>query len=330
MSKNLVISLFVALAIVSKLGGGIEQIAYAQIWDIIPDVVNRNVSNLQINSNVLQHNNSQTNITSNCIAAISDIRNTTVSPRVGDGVSKSSVSSSLSSSESSPNCDPTQFSNSCGQLKTNILSPSSKTGNGLSTSSSKTSTNCGTQHFRHSIMVPLADTIKYHNVIKATSTPLSLSLDGTQYSHSCVKLKVHSSTPPVQEICGTNYDDYIIGSEGDDIIFGLRGNDIIRALSGNDLVYGGPGDDIVYGGAGDNELFGEDGNDNLIGGIGDDLLVGGLGNDRLYGNAGDDILQGGLGADYFDCGDGLDTVVDYTPTQGDVISVNCENVNLIH
>jgi hypothetical protein len=26
----------------------------------------------------------------------------------------------------------------------------------------------------------------------------------------------------------------------------------------------------------------------------------------------------------------VDTVVDYTPTQGDVVSDNCENVNLIH
>ena len=51
---------------------------------------------------------------------------------------------------------------------------------------------------------------------------------------------------------------------------------------------------------------------------------------HVFGNAGDDVLQGGPGADYFDCGDGVDTVVDYSPTQGDVISVNCENVNTVH
>jgi Ca2+-binding RTX toxin-like protein len=131
-------------------------------------------------------------------------------------------------------------------------------------------------------------------------------------------------------ICGTNHDDYIIGSEDSDNIFGLAGNDIIGALGGVDTVYAGPGDDTVYGGDGNNQLFGQDDNDNLVGGFEDDLLVGGPGNNRLYGNTGDDILQGGPGADYFDCGDGLDTVIDYNPSQGDVVSVDCENVNLLH
>jgi RTX calcium-binding nonapeptide repeat (4 copies) len=150
---------------------------------------------------------------------------------------------------------------------------------------------------------------RYGNVIKSISQPLPNL---------------------TQIICGTEHDDYIIGSDGDDIIFGLRGNDVIMALGGNDLVFAGPGDDTVYGGDGNNQLFGDDGNDNLVGGSDDDLLVGGPGNDRLYGNTGDDILQGGPGADYFDCGDGLDTVIDYNPSQGDVVSSNCENVNQIH
>ena len=59
-------------------------------------------------------------------------------------------------------------------------------------------------------------------------------------------------------------------------------------------------------------------------------MVGGPGNDRLYGNSGDLYLQGGQGADLFDCGDGLDTVIDCNPSQGDAVSSNCENVNLIH
>jgi hemolysin type calcium-binding protein len=189
--------------------------------------------------------------------------------------------------------------------------------------SSATTANCGTHHDNNCakgihihprdnekiINWPEVVVVKYGNVIKTISLPVS---------------------GEAQIICGTEHDDYIIGSEGDDIIFGLRGNDVIMALGGNDLVFAGPGDDTVYGGDGSNQLFGDDGNDNLVGGSGDDLLVGGPGNDRLYGNAGDDILQGGPGADYFDCGDGLDTVIDYNPSQGDVVSSNCENVNQIH
>jgi hypothetical protein len=39
--------------------------------------------------------------------------------------------------------------------------------------------------------------------------------------------------------------------------------------------------------------------------------------------------MGGPGADYFDCGDGVDTVIDYNPSQGDILSTNCENVNTV-
>jgi Ca2+-binding RTX toxin-like protein len=212
--------------------------------------------------------------------------------------------------------------------------------NGL-LSSSKISANCGKEHFFNSCHIKIKETLRHANVIKPTSThtitttnthttptptptPTPTNTDTTTSSVQKI------TTSSVQKICGTEHDDYIIGTEEDDIIIGLHGNDVIMALGGDDIVFAGPGDDTVYGGDGNNQLFGGEGNDNLVGGSGDDLLVGGPGNDRLYGNAGDDILQGGQGADYFDCGDGLDTVVDYNPSQGDVVSSNCENVNLIH
>lgn len=273
---------FAALAIVFVLQGAvIEQIAYAQMWDFSSNIKNRN--NVQVNSNTLQDHNSKTGIIANCVSHASN------------------------------------------NINTNVVS---SVGTGANVAESKTTTNCNTGHYDYTKhfhtcqklaisydgRVPPANTTKYHNLIKAISTPPLNNIGNV----------------PAQEICGTNHDDYIIGSESDDIIFGLPGNDIIMAQGGDDLVFAGLGADIVYGGDGNNQLFGEDGNDNLIGGIGDDLLVGGPGSDRLYGNAGDDILQGEQGADYFDCGDGLDTVVDYTPTQGDVISVDCENVNVIN
>jgi RTX calcium-binding nonapeptide repeat (4 copies) len=281
MSENQAVLLyaFVALAIVSKLAGGIEQIAYAQMWDFAPDIQKQSANNVHFNKN-------KVSIISSCIHRTTNIQNTTAissGPAPGFGLSSSTTSSSQKCG--TQHFDNTQHFPTCRKL---AISP---------------------HHPGPRLLVPPANTTKYNNVIKAISPPPPMN---------------------VQEICGTNHDDYIIGSEGDDIIFGLRGNDIITALGGDDLVFAGPGDDIVYGGAGNNQLFGQEGNDNLIGGTSDDLLVAGAGNDRLYGNAGDDILQGGPGADYFDCGDGLDTVVDYTPTQGDVISINCENVNLIH
>jgi len=38
-------------------------------------------------------------------------------------------------------------------------------------------------------------------------------------------------------------------------------------------------------------------------------------------------MIGGDGADQFNCGDGVDTILDYHQSQGDVITTNCEIVN---
>jgi hypothetical protein len=37
-------------------------------------------------------------------------------------------------------------------------------------------------------------------------------------------------------------------------------------------------------------------------------------------------LEGGDGADFFECGDGLDMIVDYDPSKGDMHTSNCEDV----
>jgi hypothetical protein len=41
---------------------------------------------------------------------------------------------------------------------------------------------------------------------------------------------------------------------------------------------------------------------------------------------GDDALEGGPGADFFDCGPGFDTIVDFSPNEGDLTNDNCEDV----
>ena len=66
-----------------------------------------------------------------------------------------------------------------------------------------------------------------------------------------------------------------------------------------------------------------------INGVCTSIKVGGNGNDTLYssGNCNDE-LTGGLGADNFTCGEGNDTIKDYNPEEGDVISdrQNCEKI----
>ena len=45
----------------------------------------------------------------------------------------------------------------------------------------------------------------------------------------------------------------------------------------------------------------------------------------LNGGYGDDILSGGEGADKFYCGYGTDTITDFSATDGDTKSGDCEN-----
>lgn len=83
----------------------------------------------------------------------------------------------------------------------------------------------------------------------------------------------------IENIIGSNYDDFIMGSFISNTIWLGNGND-----TGN----GGYNDDILYGEAGDDTIFADEGNDTIFGGIGDD---------GLHGRKGDDLIDGGSGAD---------------------------------
>jgi Ca2+-binding RTX toxin-like protein len=66
-----------------------------------------------------------------------------------------------------------------------------------------------------------------------------------------------------------------------------------------------------------------------INGVCTSIKVGGNGNDTLYSSGScNDELTGGVGADKFTCGEGLDTVKDYNPKEGDIIldKQNCEKI----
>ncbi len=66
-----------------------------------------------------------------------------------------------------------------------------------------------------------------------------------------------------------------------------------------------------------------------INGVCNSEKVAGNGNDTLFsaGNC-DDVLTGGPGADKFTCGEGNDTIKDYSPKEGDTIldQDNCEKI----
>jgi Ca2+-binding RTX toxin-like protein len=139
-------------------------------------------------------------------------------------------------------------------------------------------------------------------------------------------------------IVGTLEDDVCIGTDhsetmllfaGDDRAYAEGGDDIVMGGANEDIIFGNGGEDLLNGNFGDDKIDGGGRNDILIGAENDDILSGEDGDDTLFGETGNDILKGGPGADKFICGPLIDTVLDYTPSQGDILSNDCEIVNTI-
>ena len=128
---------------------------------------------------------------------------------------------------------------------------------------------------------------------------------------------------------GTNDADTILGTLIEDNINAKGGDDVVMGNDGNDRIFGSAGDDLLQGNFGGDKIDGEGRNDVIIGGDADDILSGDDGNDKLFGVFGNDIMKGGSGADDFICGEGIDTVLDYNPGQGDTLSNDCEVVHRV-
>jgi Ca2+-binding RTX toxin-like protein len=132
------------------------------------------------------------------------------------------------------------------------------------------------------------------------------------------------------DLCvGTDKSETILLFADDDRAYGEGGDDIVMGGLNDDIIFGNGGEDLLNGNFGDDKIDGGGRNDILIGAENDDILSGEDGDDTLFGETGNDILKGGPGADKFICGPLIDTVLDYTPSQGDTLSNDCEIVNTI-
>jgi Ca2+-binding RTX toxin-like protein len=113
----------------------------------------------------------------------------------------------------------------------------------------------------------------------------------------------------IENVNGTEYDDFLVGNASDNRLDGGDGNDVLRGRDGSDHLIGGNGNDQLAGGF--NTSFGPqpgDAADHLEGGAGNDVLRGGDGDDILEGGADDDNLRGDAGSDTMDGGAGRDFV----------------------
>ncbi|MCG8349850.1 MAG: calcium-binding protein [Chloroflexales bacterium] len=118
-------------------------------------------------------------------------------------------------------------------------------------------------------------------------------------------------------ICAGRDAAVIDGGAGNDTLVGGPAADSITGGAGFDAIFAGAGDDNVDGDAGNDLLLGGTGNDALDGGVGNDLINGGPGDDTMRGGESNDTMRGAQGADFFDGGLGIDSAVDYDPSQGD-------------
>jgi Ca2+-binding RTX toxin-like protein len=188
------------------------------------------------------------------------------------------------------------------------------------------------------------------DAVGLSGNTLDLTLTGLGQHNVAIVL----SASPV----GTAASDTIIGTANGETLNGGAGADTMQGLAGNDTyVVDNVGDEVIEAAnAGTDTVQSAvtytlaDNVENLlltganaINGTGNALanvltgngaantLSGGDGADVLEGKAGNDILTGGLGADVFifnKAGQGLDTVKDFTATQGDALRVHAADYNL--
>ena len=115
----------------------------------------------------------------------------------------------------------------------------------------------------------------------------------------------------------------------------VPGSNLPGRVTGIEDLTTGSGNDLLLGTNGANVLDGGAGNDLFNGFRGNDTIFGRVGTDTIYGGAGTDSLWGGLGNDLFpfyaltdsSARDGIDTITDFNPTEGDRIDIKAIDSN---
>jgi len=113
----------------------------------------------------------------------------------------------------------------------------------------------------------------------------------------------------IENLEGSNFDDFLIGDNGANILSGLAGNDTLEGRDGDDTLNGGEGNNILNAG---------EGNNTVTAGSGNDIVYAGSGNDTISTNGGNDEIYAGDGNNTIDAGDGTNKI--YAGTGYDYIS----------
>lgn len=137
----------------------------------------------------------------------------------------------------------------------------------------------------------------------------------------------------IENVTGSNYNDWICGDDQNNVLMGLAGNDELHGWGGDDTIEGGAGADYLNGWWGTNTLsyehsssgvyvdlstgtsYGGDAEGDVFYGFAivqgsrfNDELKGDWQTNVLRGGAGNDVLDGTGGGDTYDGGEGFDTI----------------------
>lgn len=123
----------------------------------------------------------------------------------------------------------------------------------------------------------------------------------------------------IENLEGSNFDDFLIGDNGANILSGLDGNDTLEGRDGDDTLNGGEGNNILNAGEGNNTVEAGSGNDSVYAGAGNDNIFTNGGNDEIHAGDGSNSINAGNGNNKIYARTGYDSV--YAEDGNDLISV---------
>jgi Ca2+-binding RTX toxin-like protein len=113
----------------------------------------------------------------------------------------------------------------------------------------------------------------------------------------------------IENLEGSNYDDFLYGDDGNNILSGLGGNDVIRGEGGDDQIDGGTGDNVIFAGAGNNTIAAADGRNAVYAESGNDSITLGNGNNTVFAANGNNSIAIGDGNNSVNAGSGDDSII---------------------
>ncbi|NER27111.1 MAG: calcium-binding protein [Symploca sp. SIO1C4] len=112
----------------------------------------------------------------------------------------------------------------------------------------------------------------------------------------------------IENLEGSNFNDFLIGDNGANILSGLDGNDTLEGRDGDDTLNGGEGNNILNAGEGNNTVEAGSGNDTVYAGTGNDNIFTNGGNDEIHAGDGNNTINAGNGTNKIYAGNGYDSI----------------------